>query len=1250
MFCGAIYELNGALDFSQPITHVLAADDTTNPDRHHSSSLYGDDYYPQHGLLYVKDETNNFGNPSPPRACEQVDELGVIADPSTAQWMRVEANIAHVPTVEAHPDLTATFDVVFDARSSGDPALSSHVLRVTGVEGSCAVFHKISYATTTLGSISGSGAMGMVLMLDGSWRTMRCEHYSPPTLPPSAPEPQPPPPPPLLPGDYGMCYRGNWPLFYTENEAAAASPNCAAAIGGADPATHTFPDNAGAPIDVPDCFYKYDQYWNPGIRQVATSSYGVGTTIGWDYLYYPYHPDITNTHCLVSAQCGFGTGLPEGVYYKGLDTGDWPNDKTECAVPFEVCAPCPDNSLYLTPISPPPKPPPFIPPPSPPPPSPPPPSPSPPPPPAPPAGLVGVKDLLAETGLAVCTPTPPDALYMTDGTGAVAYGLLYAWILSGQCVTSTATTPPSGWALVTLGSANPPASGASITAVLGHTPSASGSHPTVTPASGGSACLAYYSTSATNAVSAHNQISAAWPVFSPTGATVQVVCLNHSPPPPSPPPPPKIPSPPFSPPLRCGPMGSRYAGWHHNDAGGYPYSSNMPGKSAPFEEWDLSSSDPQLLKKNYPKQHYDKRSDYSTQEWANIAGSTWMNNEFPGGIPPAGEGMDFDCATECSITATPIYGRYSKDINPNHFFKVRKPNHETVNQERIYYDTLDLCRSCRQKCCQRACCDGDDDDSWTWGCDVFRQKTNPTFPNPAAGPFDADGRPLSLAVGDMDPYLYGLETGGVEKSYADGTYDSTSMYMYMDQGDIDHTGPNGETFSPTDDPWWPFRTGYMHNDQPWDNECEVATQLACDYVPGMSSASVQVQVVFPGTLETFPVGQVQLAFASAINVPVTDVDVQLEAASVRVTFRVAATPDRLLALQAIVNIRLANASAATQALGLPVEAVQPAETAEASPSAPPLPPQAPPMPNRPPPAPDSPPATTVHQWNVFVRGEPSEIDLVAYSSAASLALKTNVGWIEASATLVRPGVSRVDASLRSERPLMPRLLDRYYGSTAQTNRTLRGWGLYAAEGPSPPALPPLPPLPPLAPIADVCDSEGADDVCNPFVGADWSSAIASYHFYLYDETPDGTDLRLWEWPRVTPTDGQLANNGICEDGMPAVNASIPQGDYYVAFGGANCLVHHVNLSTGLIAGCGRTDLVPCVWGTDCADCGRSATLAAASEEAGSGDIGRRRAQALPALDNAHEMHHLARTLKSATSYHLPTAWMHALKVVDHWNV
>ena len=189
------------------------------------------------------------------------------------------------------------------------------------------------------------------------------------------------------------------------------------------------------------------------------------------------------------------------------------------------------------------------------------------------------------------------------------------------------------------------------------------------------------------------------------------------------------------------------------------------------------------------------------------------------------------------------------------------------------------------------------------------------------------------------------------------------------------------------------------------------------------------------------------------------------------------------------------------------------------------------------------------------------------------------------------------------------------------------------------------------------------------------SGVSSYHFYLYDETPDGIDLRLWEWPRVTPTDDQLANNGICkrcssqatqtllvvvvavyththatprlpgEDGQPAFNASIPEGEYYVAFGGADCATHHVNLTTGLISGCGRVDLVPCTLGTDCADCGRSASYAASTEEAAR----RRRAQALPALHDAHELHHLNRTLATATSWHLPGPWLKALRVTDHPN-
>ena len=85
--------------------------------------------------------------------------------------------------------------------------------------------------------------------------------------------------------------------------------------------------------------------------------------------------------------------------------------------------------------------------------------------------------------------------------------------------------------------------------------------------------------------------------------------------------------------------------------------------------------------------------------------------------------------------------------------------------------------------------------------------------------------------------------------------------------------------------------------------------------------------------------------------------------------------------------------------------------------------------------------------------------------------------------------------------------------------------------PRPPQLPwppKSPPSPPSPPPAQPCAADGSDDTCSPFEGADWSSAMSSYHFYLYDETPDGVDLRLWEWPRVTPRDDQLASNGVCE--------------------------------------------------------------------------------------------------------------------------
>ena len=214
---------------------------------------------------------------------------------------------------------------------------------------------------------------------------------------------------------------------------------------------------------------------------------------------------------------------------------------------------------------------------------------------------------------------------------------------------------------------------------------------------------------------------------------------------------------------------------------------------------------------------------------------------------------------------------------------------------------------------------------------------------------------------------------------------------------------------------------------------------------------------------------------------------------------------------------------------------------------------------------------------------------------------------------------------------------------------------------SPPALPPPHAPPPTPPLR--CERE--DNLCSPFKAADWSSAFSSYHFYLYDETPDGIDLRLWEWPRVTPVDDQLASNGVCEDGHPSTNPLIPEGEYFVAFGGSDCAAHHVNLSTGLIAGCGRVDLVPCMHGTDCTDCGRSESqelwtsvrgdpfkmweAKKARHAANQIAYDRRTLQALPQMDDAHELHHLNRTLTMASSYHLPKPWLQALQIKDHWT-
>ena len=344
--------------------------------------------------------------------------------------------------------------------------------------------------------------------------------------------------------------------------------------------------------------------------------------------------------------------------------------------------------------------------------------------------------------------------------------------------------------------------------------------------------------------------------------------------------------------------------------------------------------------------------------------------------------------------------------------------------------------------------------------------------------------------------------------------------------------------------------------------------------------------------------------------------------------------------------------------------------------------------------------TRMLQSTMVVSGSVESFDEEAF--ATSLATELNVNASDVTVTAEAASV-RVVVLINTPDYLAASLADSFHALLQDSERVASTLGVsvesYEAPTitlhsppPSPPGPPPLPkspsplpppslpdlvpsppppPNPPPPPAADACAADGSDDTCAPFAGASWSSVAAGYHFYLYDETPDGVDLKLWEWPRLTPQDAQLANNGICtllathsnhqalathaqpcavfrdagEDGLPAVNTSIPQGDYYVAFGSPDCAVHHVNLSTALISGCGRIDLVPCLQGTDCADCGRSASAMAAA----AATQRRRRAEALPALDDAHELRHLSTVLKTATSYHLPAPWLQAMQITHHWN-
>lgn len=160
--------------------------------------------------------------------------------------------------------------------------------------------------------------------------------------------------------------------------------------------------------------------------------------------------------------------------------------------------------------------------------------------------------------------------------------------------------------------------------------------------------------------------------------------------------------------------------------------------------------------------------------------------------------------------------------------------------------------------------------------------------------------------------------------------------------------------------------------------------------------------------------------------------------------------------------------------------------------------------------------------------------------------------------------------------------------------------------------------------------------------------------YLYDETPDDALLKLWEWPRSTPSESFFRGNGHCEDGHPAVNASIPQGNYSISFGSGDCASMYVNISTALVSGCGKIAIVPCQLGTDCLDCGRSASHAALDhahdDDDDDGHSHRRKLQTqtedsdshhsmpLPALDDQKELLHLLKVAASASHFALPAPY------------
>ena len=95
-----------------------------------------------------------------------------------------------------------------------------------------------------------------------------------------------------------------------------------------------------------------------------------------------------------------------------------------------------------------------------------------------------------------------------------------------------------------------------------------------------------------------------------------------------------------------------------------------------------------------------------------------------------------------------------------------------------------------------------------------------------------------------------------------------------------------------------------------------------------------------------------------------------------------------------------------------------------------------------------------------------------------------------------------------------------------------------------------------------------------------------------------------QWPRIDPTGDLFDGNGFCEDGEPSL-LGLPSGSYEILFTGA-CANDTATVPSGTYSGCGRQTYVPCVLGTDCADCGRARSSGKYDDDSGDAGYGSRR--------------------------------------------